>query len=321
MAEDQHFAAESARKSGTRCDMALSIPIAKWASFFVPLTLAIVLWVAMGRAGSFDPKSLQIVAEKGDPEAEFTLGQAYDTGKGVPPEPKKALEYYRRAAEHGNAKAQNNLASFYATGTGGVHKNDVEARKWLRKAAEQGAALAQDNLGLMLAQENDPEALKWFQRAAEQGLLSAQLHLGNIYYHGSNGVKRDYVQAFTWLQKAAEQNNPWAQNILGVMYQNGQGGKSDPALAMLWFERAAEQGNAKAQSNLGQMYCLGKGVVSNAVEGYKWLTLSVEQGEVTAQKFLPEVEAGMTPGQIATGKALVEEYKRKLATSPAPGKQ
>ena len=288
-------------------------------TFALALTGLTLLSAPAGQATDSEIDQLKRGAERGDPEAEFALGKAYDTGKGVPLDPPKAFEYYRLSAKHGNAKAQNNLASIYATGSNGVKMNDAEARKWLRRAAEQGAALAQDNLGLILAEESDPEALRWFERAATQGLLSAQRHLGNIYYNGTNGIERDYVKAFYWLQKAAEQNDAWSQNLLGVMYQNGQGGPPDTALAMLWFGRSAEQGNAKAQSNLGQMYCLGHGVETNPVEGYKWLTLSVEQKERTAEKFLAGFASNMTPEQRAEGKRLAEEFKPKQISTRSRG--
>ena len=295
--------------------------VRKSISFSLLLACAIALWWAMGRAESPTSRAqLEAAAERGDPEAEFTLGKAYDSGKGVPRDPKKAFEYYRRAAEQGNAKAQNNLAALYATGSEGVEKNEAEARKWLRKAAEQGVPLAQDNLGLMLARAGDKEAIKWFEKSAEQGLLSAQLHLANLFYNGGNGVERDYAQAARWMRQAAEQKSTWAQNILGVMYLNGFGVPRDPAEAMDWFRRGAEQGDAKAQSNLGQMLCSGNGVQTNPEEGYMWLALSAEQGEITAVKFIADFQTGMTPKQIAAGKKLVEEYKLKHKPSPTPSK-
>ena len=293
----------------------------KLISFRLLLVCAVALWWATSRAESPAPRdSMEAAAERGDPEAEFALGKAYDSGKGVARDPKKAFKYYRRAAEHGNAKAQNNLASLYATGSDGVEKNEAEARKWLRKAAEQGASLAQDNLGLLLARDGDEEATKWFEKSAEQGLLSAQVHLANLLYNGGNGVQQNHARAAKWMRKAADQKSAWAQNVLGVMYLNGFGVQRDPAEAINWFRRAAEQGDAKAESNLGQMLCSGNGVQTNPEQGYKWLTLSAEQNEITAIKFLTDFQTGMTPAQIAAGKKLVEEYKSRRSASPTPGK-
>ena len=47
------------------------------------------------------------------------------------------MKWYRKAAEQGDAKAQNNLGVVYDRGEG-VPQDDAEAVKWYRKAAEQG---------------------------------------------------------------------------------------------------------------------------------------------------------------------------------------
>ena len=52
------------------------------------------------------------------------------------------IEEIRKAAEQGEAKAQNNLGYMYDQGEG-VPEDDSEAVKWYRKAAEQGHAWSQ----------------------------------------------------------------------------------------------------------------------------------------------------------------------------------
>ena len=49
--------------------------------------------------------------------------------------------WFRKAAEHGYAKAQFRLGRMYENGQG-VPQDDVEALKWYRKAAEKGDAEA-----------------------------------------------------------------------------------------------------------------------------------------------------------------------------------
>ena len=84
-------------------------------------------------------------------------------------------------AERGDAEAQNNLGLIHYTGEG-VPQDFIEAMKWFRKAAEQHHEMAQFNLGLMYAYgEGVPqdfvEAVKWFRRAADQRLPDAQYNL------------------------------------------------------------------------------------------------------------------------------------------------
>lgn len=55
---------------------------------------------------------------------------------------KRAVEWYRRAAEQGLLEAQYNLGNMYADGRG-VEKDEVCAVDWYWKAAEQGSVEAQ----------------------------------------------------------------------------------------------------------------------------------------------------------------------------------
>ena len=109
------------------------------------------------------------LAEKGDPTAQYLLGNLYADGKGVARDDAAAFKWFRLAADQGNAAAQYNVAASYAAGVG-VARNDVEAAGWFRRAADQGMPVAQLNLGLMHAAGNgvakdNVEALKWFEVA------------------------------------------------------------------------------------------------------------------------------------------------------------
>ena len=70
----------------------------------------------------------------------------YAKGQGVQQDYQQAVQWYRKAAEQGNADAQNNLGLMYANGQG-VKQDYQQAVQWFRKAAEQGDASAQINLG------------------------------------------------------------------------------------------------------------------------------------------------------------------------------
>jgi len=91
---------------------------------------------------------------------------------------KEAVAFFRKAAEQGDAEAQNSLGVMYAKGEE-VVQSDTEAAKWYKKAAEQGLATAQFNLGVMYQKgegvfQSDTEAIKWHKKAAEQGNAEAQ---------------------------------------------------------------------------------------------------------------------------------------------------
>ena len=70
------------------------------------------------------------------------LGECYEKGfGGVPQDEKQAVEWYRKAAEAGNALAMYNLGWMYAKGRG-VPQDEKQAVEWLHKAAQAGHPLA-----------------------------------------------------------------------------------------------------------------------------------------------------------------------------------
>ena len=138
-------------------------------------------------------------AEKGDADAQCSLGDCYDYGRGVSVNWRKAAEWYQKAAEQGHAKAQYKLGIYY--GKGAV-KDYAEMIKLYHKSADQGYAAAQYSLGFCYAKgqvvtRNYTEAVKWLRKAAEQGQSDAQYNLGKCYAEG-NGVTRNLVEAYKW---------------------------------------------------------------------------------------------------------------------------
>jgi TPR repeat protein len=311
----------------------------KWVACVLLMLIAVAMRLP-AQQGDADRKLFEDTkakAEKGDAEAQFTVGWDYETGMGVERDKVEAVKWYRKAAEQNNAGAQFNLAHCYADGQG-VAKNEVEAVKWYRKAAEQNLAQAQCNLGACYrdgqgvvkdeveavkwlrkaAEQNDArgqanlgicydygkgvamdyvEAVKWYRKAAEQNLAQPQYNLGTCYASG-RGVAEDDVEAVKWYRKAAEQNYAEAQFNLGGCYRDGKGVAKDEVEAVKWYRKAADQNFAPAEYNLGVCYNYGAGVPRDYVEAYKWINLASAQGDEDAKKWLSVIEQRMTPEQI-----------------------
>ena len=68
----------------------------------------------------------------------------YDKGEGVPKDDKEAVTWYRRAAEQGDAFAQNNLGFMYEYGEG-VLQNYVLAHMWFNIASLNGHKKSKQN--------------------------------------------------------------------------------------------------------------------------------------------------------------------------------
>ena len=93
-----------------------------------------------------------------------------------------------------------------------------QAVNWYRKAAEQGDARGQFYLGFMYAKgqgvpQDYKEAEKWFRKAAEQGNADAQLNLGFMYDNGQ-GVAEDETAAYMWYLLAGAKGNEIARKAI-----------------------------------------------------------------------------------------------------------
>jgi S1-C subfamily serine protease/tetratricopeptide (TPR) repeat protein len=117
-------------------------------------------------------RDLRARGEKGDVEAQTSLGLNYWLGIGVRKDYAKAAYWYRKAADQGSAEAQDRLGDCYYRGEG-VQQDYGEAVKWYRKAADQGDATGQFNLGVCYENgqgtpRSGVEAYKWFSLVLAQ---------------------------------------------------------------------------------------------------------------------------------------------------------
>ena len=245
---------------------------------------------------------LKAKAENGDLSAQFSLGDLYLTGKGVPQDFVEAAKWYQKAAEQGDAICQYNFGFSLEKGKG-VPQNYNEAIKWFRKSAEQGCEVAQLELYRIYfygdgVETNHSEAVKWLCKVAEHGNAIAQYNLG-VCYRDGEGLAKDEMQAVNWFRKAADQNDVRAQYNLGCCYRDGAGVAKDEVQTVNWFRKAANQNDASAQCNLGCCFGNGDGVPINYIEAYKWESLAAAQGIEIARNYLSFYEMRMTSEQIA----------------------
>jgi TPR repeat protein len=112
-----------------------------------------------------------------------------------------AIQLFELLAERGDVSAQYSLGSIYSRGFG-TSKNFTVAARWFRKAAVQGHTEAQFDLGALYhrgegVRKNSQLAIEWWLKSANAGDAFAQSGLGDLYLDG-NGVNRDLVQAYKW---------------------------------------------------------------------------------------------------------------------------
>ncbi len=116
------------------------------------------------------------------------------------------FDFQMKLAKKGNAEAQFKVGEMYETGFG-IKEDKVEAMNWTSKAADQGHETANFKLlywdveknGVNDANRVSYEALK---TKANEGNPQAQYYVGKMYSRGV-GVKRSSNKALGWLNKAA----------------------------------------------------------------------------------------------------------------------
>jgi TPR repeat protein len=85
------------------------------------------------------------LAERGDANAQFNLGLMYHSGLQVPFDEKKAVYWYRRAAESGNQIAQEYMAVGYQEGWFGLPRDQAKSHYWYQRLNGEIDTAAVDN--------------------------------------------------------------------------------------------------------------------------------------------------------------------------------
>ncbi len=129
-----------------------------------------------------------------------------------------AVEAWRPLAEKGDADAEFNLGQAYRLGRG-VPTNIAAATTWFQRAAAQGHVDAQTTLGLLLFQNGDQAGgLKWLKAAAEKGEPRALLVYGTALVNG-DGVRKDPTLGYAYVSRAAAQGLAPARETLAQLDQ------------------------------------------------------------------------------------------------------
>lgn len=135
-----------------------------------------------------------------DAEVQWRIGNFYkDTEKNY----EEAFKWYKKSAEQGNPRAENNIGNCYFRGRG-VETNYEEAFRYYKKSAKQGNAVGQYNLGVLYqigkgTEKNYEEAFKWFTKSSEQGYEDAEEKLKELEPSNSEpeedfSYKKDYAR-------------------------------------------------------------------------------------------------------------------------------
>ncbi len=194
-----------------------------------------------------------------------------------------AFEYYKRAAELGDAYSMEDIAFFYRGAYNEIPYDQEKAVWWFEKAAQ---TLYMEQA---FAEAAAADSFKALVKKAGEGSPTAMNDLGYAYYYGE-GTPVDEAQARFWFEKA--NLNPEyssSQSPLAYMYYSGLGGKRDISKALQWYKKAAEK-DAYFESTVKSIY--------NAVLGVENFYVEIKALDyyepVNSERILPIYVKGMT---------------------------
>jgi len=159
-------------------------------------------------------------------------------GNPTKPEDVPSLPVDKAAGPAVETDPKANAAALAAGRASQKSKDLSKAADFFRQAAQDGNAEAQYRFGWALVKgegiEKEPRlGLRWMLKSANQGNPDAQTFVGASYSGGNPelGVTKNKQEAFKWLRLAADQGNKGGLLLVTLAYANGDGVVQDSSEA------------------------------------------------------------------------------------------
>lgn len=255
---------------------------------------AVLLLVPACIAGVFALQRLWIcepLARSGLGSGQLCTARLYDHGEGGAIRNQGvAHEWYRLAAEQGEAEAEYQLAE-------AAHQREQKLA-WYTRAADQGHAGAAYRLYWLLEKDDPEVAVQRLQAAAREGHAGAEYRLGVLYRQGHGGMDRDLSRSRELMLRAAEGGHITAMQSLAIAYaRDGVLFDNDPALSRHWEQQARERAASKPDIPAFEQYM-----------AWNWERLLLE-----ARARHAHAEAGDADTQLAIGRELLQQAGGDMA--------
>lgn len=183
---------------------------------------------------------------------------------------KEAFKFYQSSADKGNVRGIERLADCYASGRG-VPRNKYKAIEWFKTAANCQSTYAMYWLGNIYGfgiDKNDSdrdieEGIRWHKKAFDRGLKESKDEIEKLRYSmiqlaDSYSEKEDYPNAVKWYKKFGESNLSHRQYgryhfALAETYRYGLDVTQDLQEAIRYYLTAIEYDHDDAQNELQSM--------------------------------------------------------------------
>jgi uncharacterized protein len=269
---------------------------------------------------AFQLATQRIERDGSDAAAMTLLGELLRQGLGVRQDAAKAADWYRIAAERGDANAAFSYAMMLLRGEG-VARDVARGQQLLEKAAVT-QPLAAYNLALALLGSQEradrTRAVTLLAQAAAAEIPDAQHALAVLKREGRD-TGQDIDGAADLLRRAAQNGLEAGEIEYAIMLFNGRGVGRDERGAADIFERVASRGNAIAQNRFARLLAAGRGRTANPVDAAAWNLLATQQG--LQDESLARLFENLSPDDKSRALARAAALQPESLTAPTPTRQ
>jgi len=228
-------------------------------------------------------------AEQGNATAENELGTMYRLGHGVNTNKEEAVQWYQKAAHHGSPEGMFNLGICFYNGDG-VGSNEYTAYLWFLVARDQGAAVADEAVKRSAATRSKRETADAYVQIAEM-------------YNRGESVPKDDARHVRGLDKAAELDSLGKVHLAVYLVTGPESARDYPKALDLC--KSASRDYAPALPCVGFIYRKGLGVPKDSVEAAKWYEKGVKNSNSMSMMVLAEMLAAGEAGKTDRPEAFV----------------
>lgn len=202
---------------------------------------------------------MEALATSGNAEANVALGNVYHDGKLVPKDLSKAFTYFSSAYANGNVKIAGKLGNIYYRNFAELNLDQAKALEFFQKGSDSGDAWAMASLADVYREGKivPPDLAKsmvLYKQALEKGNSSVIGKIGNLYYRNAAELGLDQSKALEFYQKGSDAGMPGLWGALPMSTAKAKSSARTCPRALALYNEALEKGNTSVVGKLGDLY-------------------------------------------------------------------
>jgi uncharacterized protein len=263
------------------------------------------------------------IAEEGNSEAQYIIGNFFDEGLVVAEDPSLAIHWYEKSREQGNLNAKAALAYFYSNEDNDLtdkekgenyardivelystneYEFDCDALGWLGLFRSLGIGCNKD---LDLAETFYKKSIKRGDCTSWLGLSALRMiQLGEECKNGEVSDPRLSTECLEFLQKSTDANVYMGWYLMADFYDSGTLGERSRIRSFDCYLNAAKLGFVDSMIKVAEKYEKGIGTSKNIHLALKWLLEAEKRGSPKAQYAIGTINSRCPEINISEDKLL-----------------